>query len=71
MDEIVTIEIKKELLQLLVDSDAIKVCDFKIKKVDVNEFDYSNSVLWKTAKLKSDKAYKELKEIEFNIRNNG
>lgn len=67
--EIVTIEISKELLQLLVDSDAISTKDFRVKYVDVKDFDYSGNPIWGKLKEKSDKAFKELKVCEFKIRN--
>ncbi len=67
--EICKIRISKELLQLLVDSSAISTNDFELIGVDENSFDYSSSESWKAAKEKSKKAYKQLKEIEFNLRN--
>lgn len=67
--ELITIEISKDLLQLLVDSDVITTKDFRVKLVDVKDFDYSDNPLWKSLKEKSDKAYKELKIAEFKIRN--
>ena len=41
-----------------------------VKYVDVKEFDYSGSELWVAQKKVSDKAFKELKKIEFDYRNN-
>ena len=67
--EEVTIVISKELLQLLVDSDVINTGDFRVKTVDVKDFDYSDNPIWKALKEKSDKAFKELKIAEFKIRN--
>jgi len=66
--EICKIKISKELLQLLVDSSAISTNDFELIGVDENSFDYSSNAAWKAAKEKSTKAYKQLKEIEFNLR---
>lgn len=54
---------------MLVDSSAITTDDFQIVGVDEKDFDYSENEAWKLAKEKSTKAYKKLKEIEFNIRN--
>jgi len=68
--EIVKILIPKEKLQLLVDSDAITTDDFDVILVEEASFDYTSSELWQSAKKKSTKAYKELKKIEFNLRNN-
>jgi len=42
----------------------------EIKYVDVKEFDYSGNELWVAQKKVSDKAFKQLKKIEFDIRNN-
>lgn len=64
------IEISKELLQILLDSEAITPNDYKLLLVDVSDYDYSTSDVWKAAKAVSDKRYKELKRIEFNIRHN-
>jgi len=67
--EIVKVTISKDKLQLLVDSDAITTDDFELISVD-EPFDYTSSEVWQEAKKRSTKAYKELKTIEFNIRNN-
>lgn len=66
--EIVTIKISKELIQLLVDSDALTTDDFEVKLVDDNSFDYSNSEAWVAQKKISGKEFKKLLKIEFNIR---
>ena len=42
----------------------------EVKYVDVREYDYSDSELWVAQKKVSDKAFKELKKIEFDYRNN-
>ena len=41
----------------------------EIKTVEPVNYDYSSNPHWVAAKEKSDKAYKELKTIEFHIRN--
>jgi len=43
---------------------------FDIIRVEPKDFDYSHDERWKMAKYASTKAYKKLKEIESNIRNN-
>jgi hypothetical protein len=68
--EVVTIEISKDLLQKLVDNKVVNTCDFKVKKVDVTGFDYSQNERWLDCKMKADKAYKNLKRLEFEIRYN-
>lgn len=67
--EIVTIEISKDLLQLLVDSEALTTDDFRVKLVDVKDFDYSENPMWVAQKKKSDEEFKKLKQMEFKIRN--
>jgi len=67
--EICKIKISKNLLQLLVDSDAISTKDFELIGVDETQYDYSNNPIWKLAKEQSDKSFKELKKIEWQIRN--
>jgi hypothetical protein len=42
----------------------------KIKKIDVEGFDYSLDLTWCDLKSKSIKAYKALKDREYDIRNN-
>ncbi len=68
MSEICKIKIDKQKLQMLVDSDALLTSDFEVIGVDENSFDYSSNPIWVASKAKSDKAFKELKQIEFNIR---
>ncbi len=66
--EICKIKISKELLQILVDSNAITTNDFELIGVDESSFDYSENPIWKAAKDESTKAYRNLKQIEFKIR---
>jgi len=42
----------------------------EIKYVDVKDYDYSDSELWVSQKKVSDKEFKKLKKIEFDLRNN-
>ena len=70
MSEICKIQISKELLQMLVDSNAITTSDFSVVGVNEDSFDYSVSEAWKACKEKSDKAYRQLKATEFKIRHN-
>lgn len=67
--EIVKLEISKDILQTLVDSDAISTNDFKLIAVNEKDFDYTGNPIWLKAKEDSDKAYKLLKKIEWEIRN--
>lgn len=66
--ESVKIKIPKHVLQMLVDSSAITTDEFILIGVDEINYDYSKNELWIAAKKESDKTYRKLKEIEFNIR---
>lgn len=68
MDEIVRIDISKDILEILAAKHVLPTNTYKIIKVEVPDFDYSISEEWKAAKKESDKAYKKLKEIEFKLR---
>lgn len=69
-EEMVELSLHKHKLQQLVESGQITESDYSVKKVDVPEFDYSHDKLWNELKAESVKAYKKLKEREFEIRNN-
>ena len=46
-----------------------KVTDkIEVKTVDIEDFDYSHDDIWKDLKTKSNKAYKALKNREFELR---
>ena len=66
--ETIRLEISKEKLQFLFDNDVLSMSEIKILVVDDISFDYSKSELWRLQKDKSNKAYKDLKKIEFNLR---
>ncbi len=70
MSEIVTIKIHKDKLQQLIESNCFEEGEYTLVKVDVDDFDYTSSEVWKAAKDASIKAYKKLKQVEFSIRNN-
>ena len=61
--EMVTLEVEKSILT------ESNLREYKVKKVDVPDYDYSTSLQWKEQKSISVKAYKKLKKIEFDIRN--
>ena len=65
--ELCRIEMLKDKLQLLVDSDALTPEDFRL--IGVNEVTdiYKSNEAWKSQKANSDKEYKKLKEIEFKL----
>ena len=54
---------------MLVDSSAITTDEFTLIGVDEKDYDYSDNPLWIVLKEKSNKAFKDLKKIEFKIRN--
>lgn len=68
--EIVTIKISKDILQSLVDSDAISSTDFEVKSSDIKDDFFIDDQHYEALKKASIKAYKSLKEYEFNKRNN-
>ena len=66
--EIVRIDINKELLQVLLDSSAITTDDFKVVKVEVPDFPYSDHPEWEEQYKLSAKEYRKLKELEYQLR---
>ncbi len=69
MSEIVTIIIRKDILQQLHDNGLLK-SDYEVKVVNDDSFDYSNDDAWCKMKSASSKAYKDLKKREFELRHN-
>lgn len=67
--ELTTIEIDKEKLQFLLDNGVLTEQDFMVKKVEVPLYDYSKNEQWVLLSKESKKIYKELKALEFSIRN--
>jgi len=63
--EMCLIEIQKDILA---GSGLVAGRDYKVKSVDVPDYDYSRNEQWQLQKRKSAKEYKKLKEIEFKIR---
>ncbi len=66
MTETARIEVDMAVLDILRDSDI----PYKLILVDVKDFDYTTSDLWKATKAKADKLYRDLKQVEFHLRNN-
>ena len=66
--EIIKISISKELFSKLFRECHIKTGDYDLHKIDEPDFDYSDDEQWNKAKTESNKAYKKLKEIEYNLR---
>lgn len=65
--ELVRLEISKDKLQELIDSDVLTFNEIKV--IGVNEVTdvYKDNPIWLAQKQKSDKEYKKLKEIEFKL----
>lgn len=65
--ELVRLEISKDKLQELIDSDVLTFDEIKV--IGVNEVTdvYKDNPIWLAQKQKSDKEYKKLKEIEFKL----
>lgn len=68
--EFVTIVLKKETLQLLVDSNCVSPEDYEVKNTEIKDGFFDNDPVYKSYKSESTKAYKKLKEYEFNKRFN-
>jgi len=65
--EVVKCEIPKEIYALI---PPILRESINVKDVDVDNYDYSDDETWQLLRKESLKAYKKLKEREFNLRNN-
>jgi len=63
--EMVTLEMDK---RILAKTGLRAGIDYMVKNVDVPDYDYSNNPQWVAQKKISNKAYKDLKIMEFNIR---
>jgi len=68
MQEIVKLVLTKELYQQLLKTGLLELGNHTIQSVDIPDFDYTSSDDWQQAKTESMKAYKKLKDIEYNIR---
>ncbi len=64
--EILTIEVDKPTLEKI---HSLGMA-YNLKTVDVKDYDYTDNKKWQMLKSKSIKAYKELKNHEYNIRHN-
>lgn len=67
--EAVTITISQEKLQFLIDNNVLSMDEVQLKKVEIPDFDYSTNQQWVELSKKSRELYKQLKELEFTIRN--
>ncbi len=68
--EIVTAEFEREHFENLCRINNLKLdVDYTLKKVNVPDYPYQKDEKWLQQKRKADKEYKELKRIEFEIRN--
>jgi hypothetical protein len=66
--EKVTIILNKEFYIELRELDVLTPQNSEVKYID-ESFDYTQYPAWIEAKKESDKAFRELKKIEFDIRN--
>lgn len=65
-NEYMYLEMSKEAFMRI--KDDLDYEEYYLKKVDVKDFDYSFDEKWKKLKSKSIKAYKELKDHEYDLR---
>lgn len=70
MEEYIKLTMKASLFQTLFKDGHIKSGEYELHDIIIPEFDYSDSEKWQQAKKESTKAYKALKQLEFNLRNN-
>ena len=68
MAEMVKLKIESVLFKELIKAGSITMADVEVIQIEPNDFDYSTDTKWLEAKSDSSKAYRKLKEIEFNIR---
>lgn len=68
--EYATIIISKDLLQTLVDSDALSTNDFEVKTIEIKDDYFKDDETHKILTKESLKAFKRLKEYEFCKRYN-
>lgn len=68
-EELVLVRLNVSKLNELIQEGKLLVGDFEIKEVSIEGEQYSNDPRWVDLKSKSAKAYKELKNYEYNKRN--
>ena len=68
MDQ-VKLVISSDVFNSLIENKLLKMSDVDIQQIEPKDFDYSGYPQWVEAKKLSTKAYKALKKIEFDIRN--
>ena len=69
MQEYIKLTMKMTLFHTLFKAGHIKTGEYELHDILIPDFDYSDSEKWQQAKKESTKAYKALKELEFNLRN--
>lgn len=68
--EIVTAEFEREAFeQLCIENDLKVNIDYHIKSINVPSYPYHESEKWNEQKIKANKEYKKLKQIEYEIIN--
>ena len=67
-----TIKIKLEESKLLevIKSGALNFYDYEVVSNEPAEYNYKDNDQWQEAKKEANKAFKNLKKVEFNIRHN-
>jgi len=66
-EEIVTIKIAMSTLKDLHSKGLISSSDYEVKHID-EEYDYTDDPTWQQLKKESNKAYRKLKDREYDIR---
>lgn len=66
--EFTTIKISSETLRFLIDSDVLTNNDYEVIRVEIRDDLFDNDNTHRLLKDKSNKAYRELKNYEWNKR---
>lgn len=70
-DEIIVLKITRKAFEVLYNAGLIdlKSEDYELKEVEIHQEEFKNNDRWVKLKEASTKAFKDLKEYEFNLRN--
>ncbi len=67
--ELITVELDKDLFERVVKSFGLTMYDYNVKKVEIKDDFFKEDAKHKELKKQSNQAYKQLKEYEFIKRN--
>lgn len=67
--EVIKLKMDVLIFNDLIKSGHLQMSDVDIQQIEPNDFDYSDDTKWQELKKASTRAFKKLKEREFNLRN--